>query len=327
MASLTRTAFDRLNLFASHVPPDADHDDRTLRQVFDSRSVWQDFSRRTRASLLGQSSGLFRNRYLKNPDGFDVFANVTLEKCKQLVAKILNISSVDGYKNIVRDLDALSDHLCRVIDLCDFVRASHPNVRYQEAATAAYALMFEYMNQLNTTTGLYDQLKTALADPDVVQSWSEEEKVTAHILMRDFNKSAIDLPAQAKRKFVDLSNEINQLGSDFVNNTGPAQGFLALQADACKGLDPALARQFVRGGKMFLPMGSSESTIALRTIANEETRHKIYLASRISGRQQIHRLEKLLQSRAEIARLSGFSSYAHMTLAEKMAGSPGIQYP
>ena len=327
VAGVARAALGQLRLGGSPAAPDADHDDRTIRQVFDSRPVWREFSRKARGRPFGQSSGLFRNRYLTSPDGFETFAGATLVKCKRLVARIMGVSTVDGYKTIVKDLDVLSDHLCRVIDLCDFVRASHPDVRYHNAATSAYTTMFEYMNQLNTTTGLHDQLRAAMADPEVVASWTEEEKITAKILMRDFAKSAIDLPAEAKQRFVGLSNEIQRIGSEFVDRTAPAQQAMILKADEAQGLEPALAESFQRGGKVFLPVGGTESTIALRTIDNADTRRRIYLASRTSRPEQVHRLERLLKRRAAIAKLSGFSSYAHMTLAEKMAGSPGTMSP
>jgi Zn-dependent oligopeptidase len=41
--------------------------------------------------------------------------------------------------------------------------------RIQEAATQAWALMFEYMNVLNTTTGLHEQLNNDDATQEIAQ--------------------------------------------------------------------------------------------------------------------------------------------------------------
>ncbi|EEY18462.1 mitochondrial intermediate peptidase [Verticillium alfalfae VaMs.102] len=47
-------------------------------------------------------------------------------------------------------------------------------------------------------TGLGDQLTKALANKDVVASWSEEEKTVAEILKLDFTKSAVNLPQRER---------------------------------------------------------------------------------------------------------------------------------
>lgn len=62
--------------------------------------------------------------------------------------------------------------------------------------------------------------------------------------------------------------------------------------------------------------------LVLRSVRNEDVRKEVYLATRTSSSRQIHRLEKLLMKRAELAQLSGFNSFADMTLSDKMAKSP-----
>jgi Zn-dependent oligopeptidases len=191
------------------------HDDDVLRKVFDSRPFWKDFSQR--GAGLSKRTGLVQNQYLTSPEGFREFAHASLQKCQRIVAKVLAASTLEEYRSMARDLDRLSDLLCRVIDLSDFMRSIHPDRQVQEAATQAYALMFEYMNVLNTTTGLNEQLKKAAADPLVTAQWTESEKMVAQILIKDFSNSAIHLPPNERQRFVNLSNDISQLGSDFVN--------------------------------------------------------------------------------------------------------------
>src|ERR1700712_2198748 len=43
--------------------PSANHDDRTLRQIFDSPDFWKDFSGKAQQYYGGKSAGLFQNRY------------------------------------------------------------------------------------------------------------------------------------------------------------------------------------------------------------------------------------------------------------------------
>ncbi|RAH73337.1 mitochondrial intermediate peptidase [Aspergillus aculeatinus CBS 121060] len=297
-------------------------EDETLRRVFDSQPFWREFSQSSAAQL--KPTGLVQNQYLTSPDGFRVFATSTLQKCQAIVTKVLAASTVKEYRTMARDLDRLSDLLCRVIDLSDFIRVIHPDPQVQEAATQAYALMFEYMNVLNTTTGLNDQLKKAAANPWVTSHWSEEEKIVAQILIKDFSNSAIHMPPNERQRFVNLSTEVSQLGSAFVNGAEPARAKVYIEANNLRGLDPLLIHKMKRWTTSAVPVPTMGliPRLALRSVNMEDARREIYLATRTSSRNQIQVLEKLLTKRAELAQLSGFESFAHMTLHDKMAKSP-----
>ncbi|CRG84535.1 hypothetical protein PISL3812_01811 [Talaromyces islandicus] len=295
-------------------------DDDTLRRVFDSRPFWREFSQRR--SNTSKRSGLVQNQYLTSPEGFRQFAHNSLQKCQRIVAKVLAVSTLEGYRSMAKDMDRLSDLLCRVIDLSDFVRCNHPDPRIQEAATQAYALMFEYMNILNTTTGLHDQLKKAVATPEVASYWSEAEMTVAQILIKDFSNSAIHMPPKDRQRFVNLSNDISQLGSDFVNRAEPAKSHVTLRKNSVQGLDPVVVRQLQKWNSISIPTLGVEPKLALRSMHDESARKELYLATRTSSKRQIHRLEELLSKRAELAQLSGYPTYGHMALSDKMAKTP-----
>ncbi|KAM5454215.1 Mitochondrial intermediate peptidase [Microsporum audouinii] len=296
------------------------HDDTNLRLVFDSNSFWREFSQRRSGN--SKRTGLLQNQYLTNPEGFRKFAHVSLEKCQRIVGKVLAASTLEDFRAMSRDLDRLSDHLCRVIDMAEFMKTNHPDPAIQEAATEAFAFIFEYMNILNTTPGLNEQLTRAVENPEVTSHWSEEEKVAARGLLKDFAKSAIHLPPGDRHRFVTLSNEISQLGPSFVRNMNPETSQLSFSKNELQGMDPSLIRKLKRWSKVAIPMYGSVPRTALSTVQDPEIRRKIHLAYRTSSREQVGRLETLLQKRAELAKLSGYPSYAHMTLSDKMAKTP-----
>lgn len=315
----TATQFDSTP--ASAATAEKRSDDEILRRVFDSQPFWREFSQRK--SALPKRTGLVQNQYLTSPDGFREFANASLRKCQAIVSKVLAASTLEEYRAMARDLDRLSDLLCRVIDLSDFIRTIHPDPRVQEAATQAYALMFEYMNVLNTTTGLNDQLKKAAASPDVASHWTEGEKMVARILIKDFSNSAIHMPPNERQRFVDLSNDISQLGSNFVNGAEPAKSHVVLSANSLRGLDPIVIQQIRRWNRTAsVPTMGMIPRLALRSVHDENARREIYLATKTSNKKQIHRLEELLMKRAELAKLSGYPSFGHMALSDKMAKTP-----
>ncbi|KAF3055741.1 Mitochondrial intermediate peptidase [Daldinia childiae] len=309
---------DTSQIPVDHSPTNLKHDDALLRQIFDSPPTFKDFAKPFFKIASRENVGLFRNKYLTSPQGFLTFADITIKRAQKLVHKVLNASTLEEYKAVVRDLDRLSDLLCRVLDVSDFVRVTHPDEKTQAAASQAWSLVYQYMNQLNTATGLSDQLGKALANPEVMASWNEEEQTVAKLLQQDFMKSAIHLPQGSRDQFVDLSQQISELGSYFVQDMQPEQRFLEFPSSKLYGMNPQMARRYTRGGVIRLPTLSPEATVALRSVHDEDTRKAIYYATRTASGRSIQILEALLRSRAELAKLSGFESYSQMALHDKM---------
>jgi intermediate peptidase len=239
-----------------------------------------------------------------------------------IVNKILAANSLQDYRNLAKDFDRLSDMLCRVIDLSDFVRATHPDERIQMAAGRAHAKMFEFMNILNTMPGLNEQLGRAMAMPEVVSHWSEEEMVVAKQLKRDFTKSAINLPEVMRNRFVQLSQEISEVGHDFVEMMEPSTSHVPFASSQLKGMDPMLAKQLTRWGTSVIPTHSDISLMAQRQVHDESVRKDIYMANRTASAAQLERLHELVTKRAELAKLTQYDSYAHLALQDKMANTP-----
>ncbi|OTB07534.1 hypothetical protein M426DRAFT_317837 [Hypoxylon sp. CI-4A] len=309
---------DAARIPIDHSSSDLKHDDSLLRQIFDSPPTFKDFAKPFFKIGSRENVGLFRNKYLTSPQGFLTFADVTIRRAQKLVDKVLNASTVQEYKALVRDLDRLSDLLCRVLDVSDFVRVTHPDEKIQAAASQAWSLVYQYMNQLNTATGLSDQLGKALANPEVMASWNEEEQTVAKLLQQDFLKSAIHLPKGSRDQFVDISQRISELGSYFVQEMQPEQKVVEFPSSRLYGMNPQIARRFTRGGVIRLPTMSPEATVALRSVHDEDARKELYYATRTASSRSIQILEALLESRAELAKLSGFDSYGHMALHDKM---------
>ena len=57
---------------------------------------------------------------------------------------------------VARVFDDLSDELCRVADMSEFVRLAHPNVNFAAAAEDACITISGLVEQLNTHVGLYE---------------------------------------------------------------------------------------------------------------------------------------------------------------------------
>lgn len=308
-----------------------EHD--VVRQLFDQPKATRWVNRLWASSTGGPAVGLFKNRYLTKPEGFEVFAQRNVQKAAGLVFKVMNASSLDEYRAVVKHLDRLSDLLCRVLDLCDFVRMTHPDAEFQSAAANAWAMVYQYMNQLNTTTGLNDQLRKAMENPDVTSTWTEEEMIVAKTLRIDFEKSAVHLPENIRGKFVAMSQQISETGTYFVERMKPATSHFKIPNEELTALPPAV-NEFLQDQLSFksrsketgfgsLPCVGGAALTVQQKVKNERSRREAYLGSNTASRQTIQALESMLRLRNRVANLTGFESYGHQHLQDRMmAKSP-----
>ncbi|KAH9937291.1 peptidase family M3-domain-containing protein [Fomitopsis serialis] len=113
-------------------------------------------------------------------------------------------------------------------------------------------------------------------------------------------------------RFVSLSTEILLLGRQFLNETATARAPAVIKPEELQGL-----KDMGMGARLRL-----QAQMIMRAAPAEEPRRKVYMAANASSPEQVEVLEKLLRARGELARLVGKSSFAHMTLGDKMAKSP-----
>lgn len=85
-------------------------------------------------SLLSQ--GLFGIPELDSSDGFHILKDRCLGDADRLLNEAV---SPERSRKIVEVLDELSDTLCKVADLAEFVRVAHPATTYSQAAEVACA--------------------------------------------------------------------------------------------------------------------------------------------------------------------------------------------
>ncbi|KAJ7103343.1 mitochondrial intermediate peptidase [Mycena belliarum] len=307
---------------SAHTIP-ASPEDRALATIFDR-------PRSTFGPSSSWTTGLFGHRSLTHPEALINLTDETLIRAQLLTDRILRSrESREELLLVVKNLDRLSDLLCGVIDLAELVQNAHPERAWIEAANFAHEKLCNFMNVLNTHTGLYAVLKAVLTDPSIVKTLTPEAHATALIFWRDFENSAIDLPPDKRDKFVSLSSEILVLGRTFLQGAsapGPPAAIkpseLAGLKDQGMGVRLKLQARFTQRDLLIYP-GSLQAQMIMRSAPAEEPRRRVYIASNSSTPEQINALETLLRARAELAQLVGKSNYAQMALDDKMAKSPG----
>lgn len=315
----------------------------SLRRTFDDGEYWNEANKQNyvlasnRGKFLAHirlsgmqelETGLFRNPYLTSPDGLRKFSRQSLTQAYELLEDMKNDQSLEGLQNYILKLDQLSDTLCRVIDLCEFIRSSHPDLHFVEAAQDCHEEMFEFMNVLNTDVGLCDKLRSVLNTPDIVHRLSSEEIKVGTILLEDFEKSGIYMNPEVREQFIALSQEISIVGQEFINNTDFVRtNYIKVNCERMNnsGTNQLILSQLskdIKGENYKVPTHGYIAYSMLRACPDEAIRKQLWTAMHNCLDKQIVRLDQLVRLRAVLAFLMGKKSYAEYQLEGKMAKTP-----
>lgn len=81
-------------------------------------------------------NGLFGIKNLDHYEGFQILQEQAKNRIDQLTkeANDFDLYSPNRDRNLVHIFDDISNELCRVADLAEFVRTSHPDLQYRQAA-------------------------------------------------------------------------------------------------------------------------------------------------------------------------------------------------
>ncbi|EJU04540.1 Metalloprotease [Dacryopinax primogenitus] len=253
----------------------------------------------------------------------------TLTRAKVLVTRAKQaLGSRTELRRLVKTIDRLSDMLCIVIDTCELVRHAHPDPQVSKSATDVYEYLCSYLNMLNTDIELHNALRAYLMDSEILASTSWDEQQVARLFMYDFEKSGIHLPDDERRQVVELSDTIISLGAKFLHNSGQDRPPYDIGIELLDGMPPSYRREVMSASRspwrrtLRVTPQSRAHFLITRFAPNEEARRRAFIAVNSSTPNQLATLESLLDARAQLAKLVGYTSYAEMALGNSMAKQP-----
>ncbi|XP_060521170.1 mitochondrial intermediate peptidase [Cylas formicarius] len=243
--------------------------------------------------------GLFGIEELKSPAGFGSLKY----KCLQKTDNLMNEATQHGLRSrkMVEIFDDISDSLCQVADLAEFVRLSHPNQQFNEAAQVACATVSGIVEKLNTNVELYNILKSSIRKGDVLEL-TEVDKLVGELFLFDFEQCGIHLSEIARNEVVWLNDDILNLSQQFVAGTSTSR-------TVHRNILPTNVRDIFVGDQEKIII-SGLYTHSSNPIVREMA-YKIYLHQ---DPRQENLLSKLLHARYKLARICGFSTYSERAL-------------
>ena len=235
---------------------------------------------------------------LRSHEGFFLLKDNVANKTDDLIQEA---TSGQRQRKIVQIFDELSDSLCKVADLSEFIRIAHPQSKFAQAAEDACISISGIVENLNTHKDLYLALRKVVEEGDHMDT-TEVDKHVAKLFLFDFEQSGIHLKDEERDKVVRLNDYILQLGQKFMHGAVQPTAFPRGQ------VPDSIKTYFPSEGDHVLVSGLYTNS------ENPQAREAAYRLFLYPSERQEELLSDLLKCRHVLARTCGFETYAHRAL-------------
>ncbi|MEX0951275.1 MAG: oligopeptidase A, partial [Gammaproteobacteria bacterium] len=240
----------------------------------------------------------------------------------------------------IQALEELEEQLSRVWSPVSHLHSVADNDALRSAYNACLPKLSDYATELGQHRGLFNAYQSVADSTEYAQLEPAQKKIIDNAL-RDFRLTGIELEGAAKSRYREIQQALTQLQTKFEENLLDATNAWRkhiTDVNELAGLPEsalALAAQNAENENLdgwLLTLDFPCYMPVLSYAGKRELREEIYTAyvSRASDRgphagqwDNSETMEKILALRHELAQLLGFATYAHYSLARKMAQTPG----
>ncbi len=253
------------------------------------------------------------------------------------VERLAALDSAPTWEDFVEPLDDANEKLARAWSQVSHLNAVMNSPELREAYNAALPKVTQYFSEQGQDQRLHAGFK-AIASSSAFESFAPARKRHVQNELRDFRLGGAELPPPEKARFLEIQEELARTGSRFQDNVLDATndfGLFVTDEAELSGIPQDVrdtAREAARkesreGWKLTLHMPCYLPV--MQYADHHGLRKRMYRAfvTRASefGKPEwdnTANIKRLLELRAEAARLLGFGSFADVSLATKMAASP-----
>jgi len=207
----------------------------------------------------------------------------------------------------------------------------------REAYNANLPKLTQYWTELGQNTALFDKYK-ALSASQEFKVLSKARRRIVENALRDFRLSGAELPADKKKRYAEISEELSKLGAKFSENLLDATNAFSLTVqdkEKVAGIPPDVLQaareaaekdgqpgwKFTLHAPSYFPVMQYADDRALRETMYRES---VTRAAEFGRKEWDNTplIARIVELRAEMARLLGFANFAELSLEPKMADSP-----
>jgi oligopeptidase A len=262
-----------------------------------------------------------------------------LSEARASVEQHLQATHHYTWENLVEPLENADDKLSRAWSPVSHMNSVVNSDELREAYNACLPKLSAYSTEMGQNEALFKAYRF-IADSDEFATLDTAQQKIIRNALRDFKLSGIDLDDAKKQRYKEISQELSALASNYEENLLDATNAwskLIRDIDDLAGLPESALAQARQTAASHNEDGwmitlQFPSYISVMTYAdNRELRREHYTAFATRASDQgphaeqwdnSEIMEKILALRYEKARLLGFSNYAELSLATKMAEKP-----
>lgn len=254
------------------------------------------------------------------------------------VDRLVADPSARDFARLMAPLERWEEKLGRTFSPVSHLHGVKDSPALREAYSEALEKLTEHGTELGQNRGLYAAVK-ALHDAPEFASLDRARRALVEDSLRGFELSGVALEEPARSRFKAIQNELSKLETEFEEAVLDAtdawsrpvsEEEMAGLPESARGLLRAMAQE--KGAEGYLATLKGPVVQAVLTFADTRAlREELYTAYNTRASEQgphagrhdnSERIGRILALRHEAAQLLGFASAAHVSLADKMAGTP-----
>eukprot|EP00977_Amphora_coffeiformis_P009276 scaffold2103_cov185-Amphora_coffeaeformis.AAC.21 len=239
------------------------------------------------------------------------------------------VSTIHEARRVLYRLDEISRVVCNVIDAAELCRNAHVDPEWRQAADKTFAILSDYIGQLNGDMRLYQATRSVTDQPAMMQELTEEECRFAISLKDEFERDGVHLSDKNRDEIRELQNSIVALESTFNRNLVHwERNFGASKEEVEEVLPRPVLESFGihplpgQANSLQLTADSQILQTLLKYSMSPSLRKQVHMeySSAVPENRQV--LDDLRRQRHELALKLGYQSHGDRFLKDKMAESP-----
>lgn len=261
-----------------------------------------------------------------------------LSENRKTIKLLLESTKVYNWDNLLQKLEDMDDLLGRAWSPASHLHSVADNDQLRESYNACLPKLSDYSTEMGQNEDLFHAYES-IANSEEFESLSAAQQKIIKNALRDFRLSGIDLDKESKDRYKVIQQKLSKLQTRFEENlldatqdwkkhitnkallNGLPESALALAEQTAKN-DGKEGWLFTLDFPSYMPIMQYADNAQLRkefyhayvTRASDQGTNKDWDNSNV--------MLEILRYRTEKAKLLGFKSYAHYSLAKKMAETP-----
>ena len=267
--------------------------------------------------------------------------SVVLDENKQRVMGIIELKqnrSAPSWQSLMAPLDEIEDRLSKVWSTVSHLNAVRNTPEIRRAYNICQPKITEYYTFLGQNRALFEAVQRLSARAEELQFDHSQRKILRDYLL-EFRLAGVDLNEEKQKQFAEFETRLSNLSNRFSNNVLDATMAWSKHVTdiAVLGGLPEMAQKIAadlaarKGLDGFILTLDAPCYISVMTNSDDrELRREIYQAYVTRASDQCAAsvdwdnrgvIDEILSCRAQLAELLGFTSYAEVSVARKMARS------